>query len=156
MQFLFLSNKIIVGLKIQMTDRTFMPSSINGQNILKKSENLDFYATLGENNEGCQELPFSATRNKKMHHSALQWHYSSSTVVLFSSIVPWFFCPQFPLSISNLNNFGFVRLFSKFFFSLRSYHLGPSTMKISENHDLNWHQHKLLKIMKSLQGTFCI
>ena len=48
-----------------MTDRTFMPSSINGQNILKKSENLDFYATLGENNEGCQELSYSATYHKK-------------------------------------------------------------------------------------------
>ena len=43
-----------------------MLSSINVKKyILKKSKSLNFYATLGENNEGCQELSYSATRNKK-------------------------------------------------------------------------------------------
>ena len=106
----------------------------------------NFYATLGKNSEGCQELSHIATHHKKVHYLALQWYYSSSTVALFSSIVTCPHCPQSPLSTSNLNNFGFMYLFSKFFFPPRSYHLDASTIKISENHDLIWHQHKLPKI----------
>ena len=35
--------------------------------FLKKIKSLNFYVTLGENNEGCQELSYSATRNKKKY-----------------------------------------------------------------------------------------
>ena len=57
MQFYFLNKKWIVGSGIQTLDRIVMPSSINEKYIyLKKIKSLNFYATLGENNEGCQEL----------------------------------------------------------------------------------------------------
>ena len=53
------------------------------KNIFEKKWSLNFDATLGENNEGSQELPYSATHNKKVHYSALQWYYLSSTMALF-------------------------------------------------------------------------
>ena len=85
---LFLTKRRIVGLKIQTVDKNVMPTSTNEKIFLKESKNLDFYATLGENNEGCQELSYSATRHKKVHYSAVKWHYLSSTLELFSSTVP--------------------------------------------------------------------
>ena len=42
-----------------------MPSSINEKKNLKKSESLNFYATLGKTIEGCQELSYIATHHKK-------------------------------------------------------------------------------------------
>ena len=42
-----------------------------------EKKNLNFYATLCENNEGCQELSYSATRTQNVHYLALQWHYQA-------------------------------------------------------------------------------
>jgi hypothetical protein len=109
MQVYFLNEKIIVGSKIQTVDRIIMPSSIFRKKNYKKSECLNFNATLGKNNEGCQELSYIATNHKKVHYSPLQWYYSSSTV-------PCPPCPQSLLSTSKLNKFSFVCPFSKFFF----------------------------------------
>ena len=62
----------------------------------------NFYATLDKNNEGCQELSYNATHHKKVHYSALQWYYSSSTIALFSFIVtyPTARSPHFQLQTS--------------------------------------------------------
>ena len=134
---LFFKYKIIFESKIQTVDGFVMPSSINYFILfLKRSKSLKFLCDFRGKQWRLLRTSYGATRNKKVHYSALQWHYPNSTLVLFSSIVPWFFCPESPLSTSNLNNFRFVCPFSKFFFSSWSYHLGTSTIKISENHDL--------------------
>ena len=63
---------------------------------LKKSKSLNFYATLGENNEGCQKLSYSATRNKKIalfSATVVLFKLYSSTIQLYSTLI---FLPAFP------------------------------------------------------------
>ena len=93
MQIHFRNKRIIFGSKIQMVDRIIMSSSIFREKKNFKSESLNFYVTLGTNNEGCQELYYIATHHKKVHYLALQWYYLSSTVTL-RAIPAFNFKPQ--------------------------------------------------------------